>query len=113
MARSGQRLAALDDPVAHGLRRRSRPRRLAQLATDIRDVSVHRVGAEYQALSDLGVGQTLGDEAQYLKLTATEIAIARCACRRRERRVERVDIHRAAKVREPTGGALARRLVAG
>jgi hypothetical protein len=55
---------------ARGLRHSGRPRIPAQLAADVRDVTVNGMRAEHQLLCDLVVGETARDASEDLALTA-------------------------------------------
>jgi hypothetical protein len=52
------------------------PRRLRELAQDVRDVPVHRVLAENERRRDLAVRQAGGDEPQHLRLAPAERRVA-------------------------------------
>jgi hypothetical protein len=56
----------LSEPVSASEGSRGRPRGKLQLAEDVGDMAVDGVLAENQALRDVAVGETLGDQAENL-----------------------------------------------
>jgi len=86
MAHSGHGTGTLKEALPRSVRRRGRPRRQAEPAQEVRDVSFHRVIGEPQANGNVGIAQALGNEPEDLDLAWRE-GLARAVGRRGPRRL--------------------------
>jgi hypothetical protein len=71
----------LYEPVSARERGRGCPRGKPQLAKDVRDVAVDGVLAENEALRDVVIRETLGNETEYLELARAQLGERRVRTR--------------------------------
>src|SRR4051794_9508939 len=67
-------VAGLDEPVGAGPHRRLQPVAHADLAEDVAEVALHRLGADPEAQRDLLVRHAGADEREHLTLAVAEVA---------------------------------------